>query len=75
MGNKKKTIEFEFLGKYRATHHIGPEILEIEEQVIRKGFFGDNIYEWKRLYFGHTNPLEMALDFFRVSQNQEKDKT
>lgn len=59
-----KSKEIEWLGStYRITRHIGSEVIEIEERV---GTWWGSYY--KRLYFGHINPLEEALEFFKQSK-------
>jgi hypothetical protein len=60
--------EFEWLGTYyKVTRHIGSEVIEISEKV-PNGFWGKHDLVWKRIYFGHTNPLEEAINFFKNSK-------
>lgn len=63
--------EFEFLGShYRVTRHIGSEVISLDE-LVPNGFWGKANMVYKRIYMGHTDPLEEALKFFNESKREE----
>lgn len=68
----EKTIEFKFIHNYKVTHHIGSELIEIQELVHKKTLFVDK-YVWKRIYFGHSNPIQFAIDFYNKSKKEESN--
>ena len=65
--------EFKFLGEwYRFGKHHGSELIEIErmEKGSKWGFGAEHV--WRRLYFGHAQPLETALAFFKENPKTPK---
>ncbi len=69
MKDLKISKEIEWLGNYyRITRHIGSEVIQIEE-LVKNGFWGKHNMVYKRIYFGHIDPLEEAIKFFKESKS------
>lgn len=61
---KEISKEFSFLGEYyRVTKFFGSNLIEIS-RLEQNGFWGRASMVYKRIYFGHANPIKEALDFF-----------
>jgi hypothetical protein len=71
MNTKKKTKEFKHFDDYRVSHHIGSELIEIEVLRARKTWYGLKKWEWNRIYFGHSTPMEWAVNFYQESKEEE----
>ncbi|MES2006889.1 MAG: hypothetical protein V4436_02140 [Patescibacteria group bacterium] len=59
--------EYGFLDEYyRVTKYFGSNLVEIE-QLVPNGFWGKSQMIYKRIYFGHIDPIQGAVDFFKSS--------
>lgn len=75
MDIKAKQIEFEHFDRYRVTNHLDAGLIEIEVRTCKSSFFTGKDWYWKRIYFGHPNPIQKALDFYEESLDEyEKPK-
>jgi hypothetical protein len=52
---------------YRYTYHPGSQLIEIEVKV-PNGFWGSSQMVYKRIYFGHVDPIRDAVQFFDESK-------
>jgi len=63
------------IDEYRFTFHFMFEgrsgLIEIERFHYKKTFLGRMTY-WKRIYFGHIDPIKQAVEFFdqNINSNQ-----
>ncbi len=73
METQKKQIEFKYFDIYRVSHHIGIELIEIEVKQYKSNWFREKEY-WKRIYFGHSEPIKMALEFYEKSKKEENER-
>lgn len=65
MKETKVSKEFEWLGEYyRVSKYHGSEVMEIEVMV-PNGFWGKSNMIYQRIYMGHEQPIEAALNFFK----------
>ncbi len=71
MNTKEKQITFEFFDEFKVTHHIGSELIEIERWL--EPSLGKK-RTWKRIYFGHVNPIRMALNFYDKSVEEQQNQ-
>lgn len=69
-----RQTEFEFFDRYRVTHHIGSGLIEIEVYDCVKTILSGKKWFWKRIYFGHSNPIESALEFYQKSRKEEQNQ-
>ena len=71
METRSKQTEFKYFDIYRVSHHIGSELIEIEVKQFKSNWFRGKEY-WKRIYFGHPEPIKMALEFYEKSKKEEE---
>lgn len=52
---------------FRVTKHFSPDLIEIEVWRERKPLFGKDTGDWVRTYFGHIEPIQTVLDFYKIN--------
>ena len=61
--------EFTFLSRsYRVKVHCNPKLIEMEVFVYNSWWrevLTSKVGRWKRIYFGHDNPIMAMIDFYK----------